>query len=197
MDELVHEHVLVRRQGKGTFVALHNETAFSSSSSMSSRAMSFRVADDLREREYPQVECVGFTRSRADEAEAATLRIKPGDPVCASPIACRWRAAGGARPAGGRGPDVQGPERETLPGAAEHDLQPLPDRPRHHRASSAGVGARRSADRETARILGVAVGLPVMEVHRIALTFGDKPVEYRISTINTASHDYVSLLAKR
>ena len=28
-------------------------------------------------------------------------------------------------------------------------------------------------------------------------TFGDKPVEYRISTINTASHDYVSLLAKR
>ena len=41
------------------------------------------------------------------------------------------------------------------------------------------------------------MGLPVIEVHRIALTFGDKPVEYRVSTINTQHYDYVSLLSKR
>ena len=35
-----------------------------------------------------------------------------------------------------------------------------------------------------------------MEVHRLALTF-DKPVEYRVSTINTQAHDYVSVLSKR
>jgi GntR family transcriptional regulator len=34
-------------------------------------------------------------------------------------------------------------------------------------------------------------------VHRVAMTFGEKPVEYRVSTINTQHHDYVSLLAKR
>ena len=28
VDELVHEHVLVRRQGKGTFVALHGNDRF-------------------------------------------------------------------------------------------------------------------------------------------------------------------------
>ncbi|MFZ9251675.1 MAG: GntR family transcriptional regulator, partial [Hylemonella sp.] len=28
VDELVHEHVLVRRQGKGTFVAPHNNARF-------------------------------------------------------------------------------------------------------------------------------------------------------------------------
>ena len=39
-------------------------------------------------------------------------------------------------------------------------------------------------------------GLPVIEVHRVALTFGDKPVEYRVSTINTQHHDYVSVLSK-
>ena len=42
-----------------------------------------------------------------------------------------------------------------------------------------------------------AVGSPVMEVHRLALTFGDKPVEYRVSTINTQAHDYVSVLSKK
>ena len=49
----------------------------------------------------------------------------------------------------------------------------------------------------TARFLGVALGQPVLEVHRTALTFGDKPVEYRISTVNTQLHDYVSMLSKR
>ncbi|MGH8605730.1 MAG: hypothetical protein ACREXR_23945 [Gammaproteobacteria bacterium] len=38
---------------------------------------------------------------------------------------------------------------------------------------------------------------PVMEVHRLALTFGEKPVEYRISTINTQAHDYVSVLSQK
>ena len=53
------------------------------------------------------------------------------------------------------------------------------------------------ASREVCRNLGVPMGLPVIEVHRIALTFGDKPVEYRVSTINTQHYDYVSLLSKR
>ncbi len=29
------------------------------------------------------------------------------------------------------------------------------------------------------------------------MTFGDKPVEYRISSINTQAHDYVSMLSKK
>ena len=53
-----------------------------------------------------------------------------------------------------------------------------------------------AADRSVARVLGVAIGLPVLEIHRVALTFGEKPVEYRVSTVNTQSHDYVSVLSK-
>jgi GntR family transcriptional regulator len=33
-------------------------------------------------------------------------------------------------------------------------------------------------------------------VRRTALTFGDKPVEYRISTMHTALHDYVQTLSR-
>jgi GntR family transcriptional regulator len=52
------------------------------------------------------------------------------------------------------------------------------------------------ADRPAARILGLAHAAPVMQVRRTALTFGDKPVEYRVSTINTARHEYVHLLSR-
>ncbi|MFO1286999.1 MAG: UTRA domain-containing protein [Rubrivivax sp.] len=53
-----------------------------------------------------------------------------------------------------------------------------------------------AADRAASRILGIAPGTPVLEVRRTALTFGDKPVEYRVSTVNTAQHEYVHLLSR-
>jgi GntR family transcriptional regulator len=198
VDELVHEHVLVRRQGKGTFVALHNDDRFLFQFFHIEARDEFPVADDLREREYPQVECVGFTRGRADEAEASALRIKPGDPVVR--IANRLSLAG--RPVVH---DRLVVSAHTFRGLNEKRFRERPSTIYNLYQTDHGITVLRArerararpADRETARILGVAVGLPVLEVHRIALTFGDKPVEYRISTINTASHDYVSLLAKQ
>jgi GntR family transcriptional regulator len=52
-----------------------------------------------------------------------------------------------------------------------------------------------AADRATARVLGVAPGSAVLQVRRTALAFHDKPVEWRVSTVTTAQHDYVSTLA--
>ena len=53
-----------------------------------------------------------------------------------------------------------------------------------------------AADRTTARVLGVAPGTPMLQVRRTAFTFGDKPVEYRLSTMHTAVHDYVQTLSR-
>ncbi len=36
----------------------------------------------------------------------------------------------------------------------------------------------------------------MMQVRRTALSFGDKPVEYRVSTVHTAVHDYVRTLSR-
>lgn len=52
------------------------------------------------------------------------------------------------------------------------------------------------ADRNTARVLGVAVGQPMLQVRRVALGLGGQPVEWRISTVATAQHDYVNLLSR-
>jgi GntR family transcriptional regulator len=37
---------------------------------------------------------------------------------------------------------------------------------------------------------------PVLRLRRTALTFGDRPVEYRVATIHIAQHNYVHLLSR-
>jgi GntR family transcriptional regulator len=55
------------------------------------------------------------------------------------------------------------------------------------------VGAERAA----ARALGVPLGQPVLQVRRIALALNGQPVEWRVSTVVTAQHDYVNLLSRQ
>lgn len=196
VDELVHEHLLVRRQGKGTYVALHNDDRF--------LFQFFHVelrgdgqGGAVAQREYPKVECVGFARGKADEAEAAALRIRPGDAVVR--VDNRLSLAG--RPVVH---DRLVLSAQVFRGLSEKRFVERPSTIYALYQSDHGITVLRAheraravaASRDTARILGVAVGRPVLEVHRTALTFGERPVEYRISTINTTAHDYVSLLSK-
>src|SRR6478736_5473060 len=197
VDELVHEHVLVRRQGKGTFVALHNNDRFLFQFFHVEPREEFPLADDVRALEYPQVDCVAFLRARADETEAAALRIKPGDVVVR--VDNRLSLSGRAVVH-----DRLVIAAQVFKGLTEKRFLERPSTVYNLYQTDYGITVLRArerarsvaAGRETARILGVPLGRPVLEVHRVALTFGDKPVEYRVSTINTASHDYVSLLAK-
>ncbi|MDP3620112.1 MAG: GntR family transcriptional regulator [Ramlibacter sp.] len=198
VDELVHENVLVRRQGKGTFVALHNDARFLFQFFHVEPRGEFPTQGELREQEYPHVDCVGFARARADAGQAAALRVHPGEPI--------WRLDNRLS-LGGRAVvhDQIAISAQLFSGLTERlylersgTIYSLYQTHFGITVLRAHERARASAaSRETARILGVAEGTPMLEVHRLALTFGDKPVEYRVSTINTAAHDYVSLLAKQ
>jgi GntR family transcriptional regulator len=198
VDELVHEHVLMRRQGKGTFVALHSDERFLFQFFHVEPRDEFPAETAPREREYPKVECVGFARVRADDAAAAALRIKPGEPV----IRIDNRLSLGGRAVVH---DHLCIAAQMFKAFSEKRFRERPGTIYSLYQSDFGITVLTARERaraaaasvQTARILGVAVGLPVLEVHRVALTFGDKPVEYRISTIHTATHDYVSLLSKR
>ena len=189
VDELAAEHILVRRQGRGTFVATHNPGRFVF------QFLHVERSDGLRE--SPSVDLVSFERLRADEEVAAALRLRIGDPVIQ--IQNRLLLQGRAVIY----------DRLTLSsmlfkGLTEKRLQDRSATIYQLYQSEFGITILRAveraraaaADRHAARVLGMTVGTPVMQVRRTALTFGDRPVEYRVSIVNTAHHDYVNLLTR-
>jgi GntR family transcriptional regulator len=189
VDELVAEHLLVRRQGRGTFVATHGADRF--------LFQFFHVERRDGLREVPEVDLVAFERQRCEEEPALALGLRAGDPVIH--IENRLRLQGQAVVY----------DRITLPtalfkGLTEKRLRERPGTIYQLYQSEFGITVVRAleraraaaADRATARVLGVAIGTPVMQVQRTALTFGDRAVEHRTSIIDTRQHDYVNLLSK-
>ncbi len=196
VDELVHEHVLVRRQGRGTYVALHNSDRFMFQFFHVEPRPDLRYAEVVPKLEYPMVECVAFERARASETDAAALRIQQGEPVFR--IDNRLSLGGRAVVH-----DRISLAAQTFRGLTEKRLLDRPSTIYTLYQTDFGITVLRAQERiraaaahsTTARVLGLATGSPVLEVHRLALTFGDKPVEYRVSTVNTQIHDYVSMLS--
>ena len=189
VDELAAEHILVRRQGRGTFVATHGTDRF--------LFQFFHVerADGLRE--APVVELVSFERARADDEPAQALQLRAGDAVIR--IENRLRLQGSAV--------IH--DRLTLPaalfkGLTEKRFRERPGTIYQLYQSDFGITVLRAserarataADRHAARVLGLPPGQPVMRVRRTAFTFGDRPVEHRVSIIDTAHHDYVHQLSR-
>ena len=189
VDELAAEHILVRRQGRGTFVATHHTDRF--------LFQFFHVEREDGLREPPLVDLVSFERIRIDAEPAAALLLRPGEP--AIQIENRLRLQGSAVIY----------DRLTLPatlfkGLTEKRFRERPGTIYQLYQSDFGISVLRAkeraragaADRHAVRVLGLTPGQPVMQVRRTALTFGDRPVEHRVSIINTAHHDYVNLLSR-
>lgn len=189
VDELVAEHILVRRQGRGTFVATHTADRF--------LFQFFHIERSDGTREVPQVELLSFERQRADADTAAALGLREGDPV----FVIENRLALQGRPVV---LDHIAVPCALFKGLTEKRFRERPATIYQLWQSEFGITVVRAqeranavaADRHAARILGVAPGTPVMRVRRVATTFGDRPVEWRISTIHTAQHDYVHLLSR-
>jgi GntR family transcriptional regulator len=189
VDDLVAEHILIRRQGLGTFVASHGHDRF--------LFQFFHVERSDGLREVPLVELVSFERVRLDEESAQALLVRQGEPgfqvenrlmlqgrpvvhdrlvVLASQFKGlsekRWRE----RPS-------------TIYHLYQHEFG-ITVAQAHERLRAVG------ADRHAARILGIAVGQPVLQVRRVALDLSAKPVEWRVSTVVTGHHEYVNLLSR-
>jgi GntR family transcriptional regulator len=189
VDELVAERILVRRQGRGTFVETHDDERF--------LFQFFHVERSDGLREVPRVELLSFERVRIDDEAAEALGVHAGDPGIRveNRLALQGRAV------------IH--DRLTLPatlfrGLTEARFARRPSTIYHLYQLEFGitvVHARErlraaAADRAAARVLGVAPGTPLLQIRRTALTFGDKPVEYRVSLLDSAHHEYVRLLSR-
>ena len=189
VDELSAEHIVVRRQGRGTFVATHDAGRF--------MFQFFHVERGDGLRELPTVALVSFQRGRAGDEAADALHLRPGEGVVEIENVLRLQ---------GR-PVIH--DRIVLPaqlfrGLTERRLRERPGTLYQFYQAEFGITVLRAheraravaADRATARVLGIAAGAPAIEVRRTALSFNDQPVEYRASVVDTTDHDYVNVLSR-
>ena len=188
IDALAADNLLVRRQGKGTFVATHTEE----------RASNFRFLrirhNDGRD-EHPASRLVDVRRGKAGAEAARALELRAGDPVI---LLRRLLVYSGH-------PTVL--DDITLPGTLFRGLT----RARYDAYEGSMYGFFESefgvrmlkareklravaADATSAALLEVPVGAPLLAVDRVTFTFGDRPVEVRRGLCTTRHHHYVNEL---
>ena len=140
---------------------------------------------------------LAFRRDRADAAAARALGIAQHDKV----IRIRNVLSLAGRPA--IVDDITIPA-QLFPGLTEKIFLARDNTIYHLYQSRFGINVLRTderlrailASRDAAALLHVAPGAPLLEIRRVALTFRDRPVELRISRVDTSRHDYHNTLGK-
>jgi GntR family transcriptional regulator len=140
---------------------------------------------------------VAFERGRAGPAEAAALAIARDERV----IRVRNLLSLGGGPV--IVDDLTLPAA-LFPGLTERIFGARDNTIYHLYQSRYGINVLRTDERlravlaagPVATLLAVAPGAPLLEIRRIALTFRDRPVELRLSRVNTAAHVYHNTFGK-
>ena len=187
IDELAAENLLVRRQGKGTFVATHGEPQV--------RFRFLRLTPDSGEAVAAERELLEFRRARASAELARLLELKPGEPV----IMLKRRIAFDGSPVLLEEVWLPGNRFKGITAAAITDHQGA-----LYNLFETDFGTRMvraeerlkavSADAAAAELLGVEPGHALLQVERLSFTYGDTPVEWRKGVYKTDRHYYRSEL---
>ncbi|WP_341645118.1 GntR family transcriptional regulator [Thauera sp. SDU_THAU2] len=187
IDEMAAENLLVRKQGKGTYVASHNDP----------RAL-FRflrlvpMDGDLSQPQSVPLDC---WRAKAGQEASRMLGIEPGAPI----IIVRRLLKFSTKPVVIDeiylpGEVFQGLTSEVLQGW-NGSLYSLFETRFGLRMIRAQERIRAvAADRNASEALKVAEGTPLLSVERVTYTYGDKPVEWRRGLYSTAEHFYLNEL---
>lgn len=189
IDELVAERILLRQQGRGTFVATHSDDH--------TLYYFFHIVGKNGSRELPVTELLSFRKGRAEAGEDARLGIPRGGRVLR--VENLLKLAG--RPVifdqivlpAVRFPDLDVRTFGGRPGTIYGLYQA------HYGINVIRISERLSAASAPSRVgtvLGLASGVPVLLIKRVAYTYDDTPVEHRVSWVNTGSHEYLSDLWK-
>lgn len=187
IDSLSAENILIRRQGKGTFVATHNAEVI--------KLRFLRLTSVTGQKELLQNEFISCEKGKANAYMAKTLQIKAG----ASTIEIKRLLTFSGRPLIYDQIIVPASPFKGLKGAkveewngSMYSMYESVFGVRMIRAEERlkAVGA----DRETAQALGLKEGFPLLSVERVSFTYGDKPMEWRLGLCLTDDHHYLSEL---
>jgi GntR family transcriptional regulator len=180
LDDMTAANLLVRRQGKGTFVASHDEARI--------LFQFFKFKPDSGEAVFPESDVISVKTVKASEDEITRLHLRPNASVI---HISRVRSLAGQRVI---------IENICLPLDLFDGLQQkdIPNNLYHLFADSYGVtisGGDESlkavaAPVDIAQALGVAAGSPLLLVDRIAIAVDGRAVEWRRSYCTTDSVHY-------
>ena len=184
VDDLVAQGILLRQQGRGTFVATHNRDR--------QLFRFFHIERQDAYKEYPDVQLIGFERIGLSREAAGQLALHEGDRA----VRLRNTLALEGKPV--MLEDITLPET-LFPRLTEKKLRERPNTlyklyQDDYRISVVRTAQRLSAGvapRDVARALDLPAGLPLLVIRRVAFAYHDKPVEYRVSYVDTRRHDYV------
>ncbi|MGV7210011.1 GntR family transcriptional regulator [Oxalobacteraceae bacterium A2-2] len=183
IDELAAENLVLRKQGKGTFVSTHQEAR--------AQFRFLRLMPDEGVPHYPESRFLEVKRLRAPADVARLLELKSGDAVV---FVKRVQHFDGR-------PTIV--EELWLPGALFKGL--TAERLVEYKGpmyalfeSEFGTRMIRAtekiraagADEGAAALLQLAPGTPLLAAERLSYTYGDKPVELRRALYSTAQHHY-------
>jgi GntR family transcriptional regulator len=188
IEALAADNLVVRRQGKGTFVATHTEER-------TSMFRFLRIRRNDGEDEYPASRLVDVRRAKATAEVARALALRTGDAVIVLRRVLEYSGT----------PVVL--DEITLPAALYKGLT----RARFEAYQGSmygffetefGVRCLRAeeklravaADSAAARLLAVTSGAPLLAVDRVTYTYGDRPVEWRRGLCVTRGHHYFNRL---
>lgn len=187
IDSLAGENILIRRQGKGTYVATHNED--------DTKLRFLRLTAVDGHKEVLQNELLSCGKTKADIHIAKVLELKAG----ASLIEVKRLLTFSGRPL------IY--DHIIVPAAPFKGLNSV--RIEENKGSlysmyetEYGVRMIRAEERLTAvgasadvaEALNLKLGAPLLSIERVSYTYGDKPMEWRLGLCLTDDHHYMSEL---
>lgn len=183
IDEMAAENLLVRRQGKGTFVATHDDPR--------SFYRFLRLVPDGGQVAQAASDPFSCEMIKAAADVASALEIREGDPVILVRRVLRFNGEAVVYDQIYLIPELfSGLTLERLRGG-ERSLYSLFENDFGVRMISAEERLRAvAADAESADRLGVATGDALLLVERTAYTYGNRPVEWRRGLYCTRHHYY-------
>ena len=183
VDELTSSGVLIRRQGKGTFVASHSQDRY--------LFFFFHLLGQDGHKEYPAVEFQKFGSVKADKYAAEALDLPVGEPL--------WHVSNRLSL---RGEVVSVDEiylpKKLFPTLSEARLKVRQTTLYQMYQDDFGQTVMRAAERVQATVataaqakrLKVKTGEPLLKIIRIAYTVDDTPIELRYSFVQTQHCEY-------
>lgn len=187
IDELAAENIVVRRQGKGTYVATHSEDTV--------KLRFLRLVATDGSNELLDNKLLSCERSKAPANIARLLEIKTGSAV----IEIKRLLLFSSKP--------QILDRIVLPAASFKGV--TAERVEAFNGSMyrmyeklLGIHMVRSeerltavgADADVAAALNLKPGTPLLSIERVSYTYGDKPMEWRLGLCLTDDHHYLNHL---